>query len=371
MASCSRTIRSTRKQQNRESVIEMNPAEITEHSIATDGHTTFYQASGPEDGPLVIFCHGWPEQSLSWRHQLPVFGAMGFRAVAPDMRGYGKSSVPAESSAYALEHVVGDMTSLLAALDRASAIWVGHDWGSAVVWSIASHHPEMVQGVASLNVPYRTIEQGLDAVVELVDRHVYPEDQFPVGQWDYMHYYLENFDRATKVMDTDAYNTVKALFRKGDPAGLGQPAGTASIRSGGGWFGGQSGAPDLPRDEDVVTEDDVFAYAAGLEANGFFGPNSWYMNHDANKAYASAGVDDPILDMPALFLAGRFDYTCESVESELGHPMHAHCRNLTVEVVDSGHWMAQEKPRAVNASLIRWIATHLPQSWPAASSPVD
>ena len=88
------------------------------------------------------------------------------------------------------------------------------------------------------------------------------------------------------------------------------------------------------------------------------------MNHEANEEYTSQAVNEFILEMPALFLAGRYDYTCESVDSELTHPMHAHCQNLTVEVVDSGHWMAQEKPRSVNSALIRWIATQLPDSWP-------
>ena len=350
----------------------MSPSEISEHTVTVGGHTTFYRAAGPQDGPLVILCHGWPEQSLSWRHQLPVLGGLGFRAIAPDMRGYGGSSAPTTHDAYALEHIVGDMLNLLTVFERPSAIWVGHDWGSAVVWSIASHHPEKVQGVASLNVPYFTIEQGFDNVVDLVDRNVYPEDQFPVGQWDYMKYYEENFDRATEVMNSDPYNLVKALFRKGSPNGLGQPAVTASIRAAGGWFGGAASPPNLPRDEDVVSEDDVFDYAAGLERNGFFGPNSWYMNHEANEAYAATAVNDYILDMPALFLAGRYDQTCEATQSELAHPMHAHCRNLTVFTIDSGHWMAQEQPHLVNAALTGWIAEQLPETWPIeADAPAD
>src|SRR6185503_516153 len=67
--------------------------EVTAHEVSTAGHTTFYLACGPEDGPLVVCVHGWPELSRSWRHQLPVLGALGFRAVAPDMRGYGRSTV--------------------------------------------------------------------------------------------------------------------------------------------------------------------------------------------------------------------------------------------------------------------------------------
>ncbi|HEX6723419.1 MAG TPA: alpha/beta fold hydrolase, partial [Burkholderiaceae bacterium] len=86
---------------------------VTEHAAKTARHTSFYLASGPVDGPPLIFVHGWPELSSSWRHQLPCFGALGFRAIAPDMRGYGGSSVYARHEDYALEHAVADMLELL------------------------------------------------------------------------------------------------------------------------------------------------------------------------------------------------------------------------------------------------------------------
>jgi pimeloyl-ACP methyl ester carboxylesterase len=191
--------------------------EVTGHSVETGGHTTSYLASGPVDGPLIIFVHGWPELSISWRHQLPVFGALGFRAVAPDMRGYGGSSTYAAHDAYAQEPIVADMVGLLDTLGRDRAVWVGHDWGSPVVWNIASHHPDRCLGVANLCVPYFTLERSWEDTIALVDRTVYPEDRFPVGQWDYQLYYQENFEKATAVMDANPYNTVKLLFRKGNP----------------------------------------------------------------------------------------------------------------------------------------------------------
>src|SRR5690606_20240591 len=120
----------------------------------TGGHTTSFLASGPEDGPLVVFVHGWPERSLSWRHQLPALGALGFRAVAPDMRGYGGSTVYERLEDYAQELVVGDVVGLVDALGRERATFVGHDWGSPTVWNLASHHPQRCHGVASLCVPY-------------------------------------------------------------------------------------------------------------------------------------------------------------------------------------------------------------------------
>ena len=120
---------------------------VTEHTTRTARHTTFHQACGREDAPPIIFVHGWPELSISWRHQLPCFASLGFRAIAPDMRGYGRSSVYPKYEDYALANSVHDMLELLAALGHEQAIWVGHDWGSPVVWSLASHHPQRCRGL--------------------------------------------------------------------------------------------------------------------------------------------------------------------------------------------------------------------------------
>src|SRR5215813_1860303 len=99
------------------------PVAVTEHTAKSARHTSFYLASGPEDGPLIVFVHGWPELSISWRHQLPVFGGMGFRAIAPDMRGYGRSSVYKSHGDYALENTVADMMELLDSLGGRKAVW--------------------------------------------------------------------------------------------------------------------------------------------------------------------------------------------------------------------------------------------------------
>ena len=328
---------------------------ISSHRATSGEHTTHYLAAGPEDGPLIIFVHGWPELSISWRHQLPAFASLGFRAVAPDMRGYGASTVYDRHEDYAQQHVVGDMLLLLTALGRERAIWVGHDWGSPTVWNIASHHPERCDAVASLCVPYFTLERGLDACLGLVDRAVYPAGTFPAGQWEYQLFYQEQFDRATSIFQANVYNTAKLLFRKGDPAGKGQPAGTAMTRINNGWFGALNEAPDVPRDDDVVTEEDLQTYAAALQRNGFFGPDSYYMNHDTNAAFAARAVNAGRLDMPVLFLHAEYDYVCETVSSRLAEPMRAHCSRLDEAVISSGHWMAQEQPTKVNAALARWL----------------
>ena len=337
---------------------------VAERIVKTDRHTTFFLAAGAEDGPLIVFVHGWPELSISWRHQLPCFAGLGFRAVAPDMRGYGRSSVYPRHEDYALEHIVRDMIELLDALGREKAVWVGHDWGSPVVWSLASHHPERCFGVANLCVPYFAKGFAPRTLVPLVDRSLYPEAQYPAGQWDYQLFYEESFDKARRAFEASVRDTVKALFRKGSPGGKGKPSRTAQVRRDGGWFGGAGRAPDVPMDGDVLTQEDFHKYVAALEGNGFFGPDSWYMNGDRNLEYATRAVAGGTLLLPVLFLHGEYDYTCETVTSRLADPMRGDCRNLTEVIVPSGHWMAQERPRVVNAALAKWLVTQLPGVWP-------
>jgi len=337
---------------------------VTEHTVKSARHTTGYLACGAESAPLLIFVHGWPELSLSWRHQLPAFAALGFRCVAPDMRGYGRSSTYTRHADFAQEAIVEDMLELLAALGRGKAVWIGHDWGSPVVWNMAAHHPDKVVGVASLCVPYLSRGFTLEARLPLIDRAIYPEAEYPVGQWDYQYFYRENFDRACKGFEANIRNVVKALFRKGDPARVGMPAPTAMVRRAGGWFGGGP-CPDVPRDADVISDQDLEAYTAALMRNGFFGPDSWYMNNEANGAYAQRARDGGRLAMPVLFLHGAYDTTCETMQSRLAEPMRADCADLTEVVVKSGHWMAQEQPVAVNAALAKWLAAKLPSYWTA------
>ena len=336
---------------------------ITEHVAKSSRHTTFYLACGAAEAVPVIFVHGWPELSISWRHQLPCLASLGFRAIAPDMRGYGRSSVYSRHEDYALENTVADMLELLATLGHERAVWVGHDWGSPVVWSIASHHPERCHAVANLCVPYLPGGFCPDSFLPLVDRTVYPADSHPAGQWDYQHFYEESFDIARAAFEADVGRTVKAMFRRGSAESVGKPSRTADVRRRGGWFNGGA-APDLPLDTAVLTTEDWHVYVAALTRNGFFGPDSWYMNHGRNAAFAQRAKNCGRLDMPVLFLHGAYDATCETVTSRLAEPMRAHCADLDEVVVESGHWMAQEKPVAVNAALAGWLARKVPRLWP-------
>ena len=106
------------------------------------------------NGPLVLFCHGWPESWYSWRHQLEALAAAGYRAVAPDMRGYGGTDAPQEIEKYTLLHLVGDMVDLVKQLGEREAVVVGHDWGAPVAWTSALLRPDLFRAVVGMSVPF-------------------------------------------------------------------------------------------------------------------------------------------------------------------------------------------------------------------------
>ena len=108
-------------------------------TISANGIEIFLLEQG--EGPLVLLCHGWPELSYSWRHQIPAIAAAGFHVVAPDMRGFGRTSAPADIDAYSIFDTVGDMVALVAALGEKQAVIVGHDWGAPVAWHAALFRP--------------------------------------------------------------------------------------------------------------------------------------------------------------------------------------------------------------------------------------
>lgn len=326
---------------------------IESRFTTSERHTSHFLSAGPESGTPIIFVHGWPELSISWRHQLPYFADKGYRAIAPDMRGYGASAVYKNHADYAQRAVVADMLELADALAIERAVWVGHDWGCATVWQIARHHPDRCLAVANLCVPYYTIEAGWPGLLPYIDRELYPEDEYPAGQWEYQRFYEENFAQATATFDAHPERMAALLFRKGNPQTAGQISGTALTRKQGGWFSGGE-VPDMPRDADVLSEADLRHYAEALARNSFFGPDSYYMNHTANAAYTREARSHE-LEMPVLFLHARYDATCETIKSRAAEPMRRHCADLQEQVVDSGHWMAQERPDAVNAYLAGWL----------------
>jgi len=128
-------------------------SEPTQRMIESNGIRLNIAEQG--EGPPVLLCHGFPESWYSWRHQLAALAAAGFHAVAPDMRGYGKSDAPEAIDQYTIFHLVGDLVGVLDALKAPTAVIVGHDWGATVAWQAARLRPDRFRAVACLSVPYR------------------------------------------------------------------------------------------------------------------------------------------------------------------------------------------------------------------------
>src|SRR5215469_16448465 len=127
--------------------------EVTHRTIETNGIRMHIAEMG--SGPLVLLCHGFPESWYSWRHQLRALAEAGFHAVAPDMRGYGKTDAPEAIDQYTMFHLAGDMVGLLDGLGEEQAVIAGHDWGAPVAWHAALFRPDRFRGVIALSVPFR------------------------------------------------------------------------------------------------------------------------------------------------------------------------------------------------------------------------
>ena len=328
---------------------------FTRRTVETSRHRTVWIEAGPSDGPLMIFIHGWPELGLVWRAQLDHFAAAGWRCVAPDMRGYGSSSAPGAVSAYTVRELATDMVELHDALDGQPAVWIGHDWGSAVAWAMASHHAERCRGVVNLCVPYLARGLALPNVLPLVDRALYPIERYPVGQWDYWLFYREHFGRASREFEADVEATLSLLYRTASGEIVGKPAFSAGIRANGGWFGAARRAPATPRDEALLGQADFDGLVAAFKSTGFAGADAWYLNDAANLAYAAEASKFGRLTLPALFLHAALDTVCDTVHSRLADPMREDCADLTEVIIEAGHELMLERPAEVNAAIGEWL----------------
>ncbi len=327
----------------------------TAHTFRTPRQTTAYLQSGPADGPLMIFLHGWPSMALMWRAQMDAFAAEGWRCIAPDLRGHGRSSAPAEPSAYAIEEIVTDLAELHDDLGGQPAIWVGHDWGSAVAGAVAAHAPERTRGVVLVSLAYQPAGHALRTVVPLVDRSIYPADEFPDGQWDYYRFYTAQFEAAVADLDADPAASLASIFRSGDPAGLGKPSPNASVTRNGGRFGPAHRAPPTEPDPAIWPPADLAALVEATEAHGFRPSCCWYLNDDANLAYAGRAPHGGRLSQPVLFVNGDDDQICTIAGNRLGDPMRAACANLTVTSMPAGHWLPLERASELTDAIRRWL----------------
>lgn len=329
--------------------------QLTAQSFRSPRHTTRYWEAGPVDGPLMIFLHGWPGIGLMWRAQIEVLATDGWRCIAPDMRGYGGSSAPESPQAYALEEIVQDMIELHDDLGGRPAVWVGHDLGSPVAGALAAHDPGRSRGVALVSVPYCPGGFALANLLPLVNRQLYPADQYPDGPWDYYRFYVSHFNQTVSDFEADIPATLAAIYRPGNPATKHQPYRSALVTRNGGWFGSAHRAPAVAPDPALWPPTDFDALVAAFHGTGFRPANAWYLNDSANLAYAQAAPDGGRLHQPVLFVNGDFDGLCDLGLSRIGDPMREACSDLSMTYQPAGHWLPLERKAELAEDIRSWV----------------
>lgn len=328
---------------------------LVSRTFTTPRQSTHYIECGPVGGPLMIFVHGWPSFSLMWRTQMEAFATDGWHCVAPDLRGFGGSSAPAASKAYAIEEVVADMVELHDHLGGKPAIWVSHDWGVVVAAELTAHQPGRSRGVVLTSLAYQPAGHALRTIVPLVDRTIYPIEQYPDGQWDYYRYYTTNFETAVADLDADTAASLAAIFRRGDPAGIGKVAPHAVVTRNGGRFGAVHRAPPTEPDPAVWPPADFDALVQAFARHGFRPSCCWYLNDDANVAYARRAPNNCRPSQPVLFVNGDFDQICTVTGNRQGDPMRASCADLTETSLPSGHWLPLERKAELVQAIRGWL----------------
>ena len=314
-------------------------------SATVNGIRLRYAETG--QGPLVLFCHGWPESWYSWRHQLGAVSAAGFRCVAPDMRGYGGSEAPEPIDQYTLFHMVGDMAELVKALSdknggESRAVIVGHDWGAPVAWHAALWRPDLFYAVCGMSVPYSA--PGYVDILTALDK---------LGITDFYLQYFQKPGVAEAELQQDIPGALRRIYftASGDLEPKGQ--GFARLTTGT-LLGNTVDPPALPA---WLSEADLDYYAQEFRRTGFRGGLNWYRNLRRNWELAGPWRGQPIRQ-PALFIAGSRDGVLRfpAAQAQLDALPKTLPGLRGSHILDGpGHWVQQERPAEVNKLLIDFL----------------
>jgi len=295
-------------------------------------------------GPLVIFLHGFPESWYSWRHQLPAVAKAGFHAVAPDLRGYGKSDKPANVEDYDIHHLTADVTGLIDALGEKTAVVVGHDWGSLVAWNAVLLHPDRFTGLIAMSVPYG----GRASVSPLETMKKTFGDDF------YYILYFQEPGVAEAEFDKNPRAILSRLYLSPDsprePAEI-----TDRKRAAGGWIPRMGAPKGLPA---WLTQAELDYYVNEFTESGFRGGINFYRNFHRNWE-TTPELTDRKISQPTTFIAGTRDgvirgATAEQLTATMSRVV-TDFRGVTL-IPEVGHWVQQEKPEETNAAILAFLA---------------
>jgi len=321
--------------------------ELKHRFIETNGIRMHIAECG--SGPLVLLCHGFPESWYSWRHQLQALAEAGFRAVAPDMRGYGQTDRPEAIDQYTLLHLVGDMVGLLDALGADTAVIAGHDWGAPVAWHSALLRPDRFSAVIGLSVPFWPRSP------------VRPTSLMPQTD-DALFYqlYFQTPGVAEAELERDVSRSIRTLLysasgdspRRENAAASGREVGM--VPRGGGFLSRMAEPASVPP---WLTEVDIAYYVEEFTRTGFRGGLNWYRNIDRGWELLAAFADARV-SVPALYIAGDRDLVVgfrgmNQIIASLAYFVPQ--LRGTLMLPGCGHWTQQERPAEVNRAMLDFL----------------
>jgi pimeloyl-ACP methyl ester carboxylesterase len=293
-------------------------------------------------GPPVILLHGFPELAFSWRHQLPALAMAGYRAIAPDQRGYGETDRPGSVGDYKIQDLIADVTGLLDALSLDRALFVGHDWGAIVLWQMALLQPGRMAGLINLNVPFfpRT---AVDPITLMRD---FLGDDF----------YIVNFQDSNEAdlrCNADPGRVFDVLMRRKQISRanfetLPKERRVFSLL--------QALGREEPGGEPLLTSEERRRFKEAFAAGGFTAPINWYRNWSQN--WSSTANVKQIVKVPTLFIGAEDDVIVSHGQIEAMKP---HVPDLEIRMIrNCGHWTQQEKPHQVNSLILEWLGRRYP-----------
>ncbi|MBK3638348.1 alpha/beta hydrolase [Streptomyces sp. MBT97] len=296
-------------------------------------------------GPLVLLVHGFPESWYSWRHQLPALAAAGYRAVAIDVRGYGRSSRPAATDAYRMLDLVEDNVAVVRALGEESAVIIGHDWGSHIAAASALLHPGVFRATGLLSVPYAP--PGGPRPTDVLGGLGGPGEEFYVS-------YFQEPGRAEAEIEPDVRGWLAgfyaALSADTMPA-RGEPDPHFVAR--GGRLRDRFPAGPLPA---WLSEEDLDVYAGEFERTGLTGALNRYRTMDRDWEDLAPHRGAPI-EQPSLFIGGALDASTLWMSDAIdAYPTTLPGLSGSHLLEGCGHWIQQERPDEVNGLLTDWLA---------------
>lgn len=313
----------------------------TERTIETNGVRLHTVEGGERGAPVIVLAHGFPELSYSWRHQIPVLAAAGYHVLAPDQRGYGRSSRPESVADYNVAELSADLIGLIDEVGAERAVFVGHDWGAPVVWASAQLHPDRVAAVVGMSVP------------PLPRAQIPPTQAFRAKFGDNFFYmlYFQEPGIADAELGADPARTMRRMMGglrlDGD-----QAAALRMFRPGPEGFIERLPEPGgLP---DWLNADELDHYIAEFTRTGFTGGLNWYRNLDRNWEIMAEPVSATIT-VPALFVGGSADpvltFTARDRAADVVTGPYRE-----VMISGAGHWLQQERPDEVNQVLLDFLA---------------